>query len=98
MVIRQVTTAARRELHLDQADVLAVMAEVTASSIARATGRLIEQRWSSGARADGDRWVLELSLPLEEDEGDRLFGMLAAVGPSTSPTWECGDDEGPEFV
>src|ERR1700753_2309006 len=42
-------------------------------------------------------WTLEMSIPLSDEEGDRLLGSLDP-GPSLSPSWECGDDEAPEFA
>ena len=64
----------------------------------RTTGRLSEQLWSAGARSEGNRWTLQLTLELTDEEGDALFAATREVGPSTSPVWECGDDEQEEFV
>ena len=59
------------------------------------SARLIENRWSGSLLGDG--WTLEVSVPLSDEEGDRLLCSLDP-GPSQSPTWECGDDKTPEFM
>ena len=58
------------------------------------SARLIENQWSGSLLGDG--WTLEMSVPLSDEEGDRLLGSLGP-GPSLSPSWECRDDEAPEF-
>ena len=59
------------------------------------SAQLIEHQWNGALLGDG--WMLEISVPLSDLEGDRLLGSLGP-GPSLSPSWECGDDEAPEFV
>ena len=59
------------------------------------SARLIENRWSGSSLGDG--WTLEMSVPLSDEEGDRLLGSLGPGSP-LSPLWECGDDEAPEFA
>ena len=57
---------------------------------------LIEHCWSRALLGDG--WTLEISMPLSDNEGSQILSSLTLLDGPGSPTWECGDDEEPEFV
>ena len=95
MVIRQVSSARRREVFLNPSEVRRLLDARVLEGRGDLSARLIEHHWSGSLL--GDSWTLEISVPLSELEGDPLFGSLGP-GPLLSPTWECGDDEEPEFL
>ena len=94
-MIRQVSSAGRREVFLNPSEVRRLLDARVLEGRVDLSARLIENRWSGAFLGDG--WTLEMSVPLSDEEGDRLLGSLGP-GPSLSPSWECGDDEAPEFV
>ena len=95
VVIRQVSSAGRREVFLNPSEVRRLLDARVLERRVDLSARLIENRWSGSLL--GDSWTLEMSVPLSDEEGDRLLGSLGP-GPSLSPSWECGDDEAPEFT
>ena len=95
VVIRQVSSAGRREVFLNPSEVRRLLDARVLEGRVDLSARLIENRWSGSLLGDG--WTLEMSVPLSDEEGDRLLGSLGP-GPSLSLSWECGDDEAPEFV
>ena len=95
VVIRQVSSAGRREVFLNPSEVRRLLDARVLERRGDLSARLIEHRWSGALL--GDSWTLEISVPLLDLEGDHLLGSLDP-GPSQSPSWECGDDEAPEFV
>ena len=56
---------------------------------------LIENQWSSSLL--GDHWTLKISVPLEDEEGCCLLGILVPHGLLLSLMWECGSDVQEEF-
>ena len=94
VVIRQVSSAGRREVFLNLSEVRRLLDARVLERREDLSARLIKNRWSGSLLGDG--WTLEMSVPLSDEEGDRLLGSLGP-GPSLSPSWECGDDEAPEF-
>ena len=95
VVIRQVSSAGRREVFLNPNEVRRLLDVRVLERREDLSAQLIENRWSGSLLGDG--WTLEMLVPLSDEEGDRLLGSLGP-GPSLSPSWECGDDEAPEFV
>ena len=95
VVIRQVSSAGRQEVFLNPSEVRRLLDVRVLERRGDLSARLIEHQWSGSSLGDG--WTLEISVPLSDEEGDRLLGSLGP-GPSQSPTWECGDDEAPEFM
>src|ERR1700753_2510517 len=94
VVIRQVSSAGRREVFLNPSEVRKLLDARVLERRVDLSARLIKNRWSGSSLGDG--WTLEMSVPLSDEEGDRLLGSLGP-GPSLSPPWECGADEAPEF-
>ena len=95
VVIRQVSSARRQEVFLNLSEVRRLLDARVLERRVDLSVRLIENRWSGSLL--GDSWTLEMSVPLSDEEGDHLLGSLGP-GPSLSPSWECGDDEAPEFL
>ena len=95
VVIHQVSSAGRREVFLNPSEVRRLLDARVLEGRGDLSAQLIEHRWSGALLGDG--WTLEISVPLSDLEGDRLLGSLDP-GPLQSPSWECGDDEAPEFV
>ena len=95
VVIRQVSSARRCEVFLNPSEVKRLLDARVLERREDLSARLIENCWSGSLLGDG--WTLEMSVPLSDEEGDRLLGSLGP-GPSLSPSWECGDDEAPEFA
>ena len=95
VVICQVSSARRREVFLNPSEVRRLLDARVLERRVDLSARLIENRWSGSLLGDG--WTLEMSVPLSDEEGDRLLGSLGP-GPSLSPTWECGDDKAPKFA
>ena len=95
VVIHQVSPAGRQEVFLNPSEVRRLLDARVLEGRGDLSAWLIEHRWSRAFLGGG--WTLEISMPLSDSEGDRLLGSLDP-GPSRSPTWECGDDEAPEFA
>src|SRR6201992_871882 len=95
VVIRQVSSAGRREVFLNLSKVRRLLDARVLEGREDLSARLIGDRGSGSLLGDG--WTLEVSVPLSDEEGDRLLCSLDP-GPSQSPTWECGDDKTPEFM
>ena len=95
MVICQVSSARRQEVFLNPSEVRRLLDVRVLEGRGDLSAWLIKHHWSRALL--GDDWTLEISVPLSGLEGDRLLGSLDP-GPSQSPTWECRDDEAPEFV
>ena len=95
VMIRQVSSAGRREVFLNPSEVRRLLDVRILERRGDLSARLIEHRWSGSSLGDG--WTLEISVPLLDLEGDRLLGSLDH-GPSQTSQWECGDDEAPKFA
>ena len=95
VVICQVSSAGRQEVFLNPSKVRRLLDTRVLERRGDLSAQLIEHHWSRALLGDG--WMLEISVPLSDLEGDRLLGSLGP-GPSQSPQWECRDDEAPEFV
>ena len=95
VVIRQVSSAGRREVFLNPSKVRRLLDTRVLERRGDLSAYLIEHQWSGALLGDG--WTLEISVPLLDLEGDRLLGSLDP-GPSQTPQWECGDDEAPKFA
>ena len=95
VVICQVSSARRREVFLNLSEVRRLLDARVLERREDLSAQLIENRWSGSLL--GDSWTLEMSVPLLDEEGDHLLGFLDP-GPSQSPSWECRDDEAPEFL
>ena len=93
-MIRQVSSAGRREVFLNLSEVKRLLDARVLEGRVDLSAWLIENRWSDSLLGDG--WTLEMLVPLSDEEGDHLLGSLGP-GPSLSPLWECGDDEAPGF-
>ena len=60
------------------------------------SAQLIEHHWSGALL--GDSWMLEISVPLSDDEGNLTLSSLTSSDSPGSPQWECRDDKAPEFM
>ena len=83
VVIRQVSSAGRREVFLNLSEVRRLLDTRVLERRADLSARLIKNRWSGSLL--GDSWTLKMSVPLSDKEGDRLLGSLGP-GPSLSPS------------
>ena len=89
VVIHQVSSAGRWEVFLNPNKVRSLLDMRVLERREDLSAQLIENCWSGSLL--GDHWTLEISVPLESEEGEHLLGSLGP-GPSLSPTWECGSD------
>lgn len=92
---RQVFSAGRRNDFLSLSEVRSLLNARVLEGRGDLSAWLIENQWSGSFL--GDHWMLEISMPLEDEEGYHLLGILVPCGLSLSPTWECGSDMQEEF-
>ena len=96
VVIRQVSSAGRREVFLNPSEVRRMLDARVLERREDLSAWLIKHQWSSALLGDG--WTLMISVPLSDDEGNLILSSLTLSDGPGSPTWECRDDKAPEFV
>ena len=95
-MIRQVSSARRQEVFLNPSGVRRLLDARVLERRGDLSVWLIEHQWSGAFLGDG--WMLEISVPLSDDEGSQILSSLPLLDGPGSPMWECRDDEEPEFV
>ena len=96
VVICQVSSAGRREVFLNPSKVRRLLDARVLERRGDLSAWLIKHRWSGALLGDG--WMLEISVPLSDNEGSQILSSLTSSDGPGSPAWECGDDKAPEFV
>ena len=74
VVIRQVSSARRREVFLNPSEVRRLLDARVLERRGDLSAWLIEHCWSGAFLGDG--WMLEISMPLSDKEGVHLLGTL----------------------
>ena len=73
-MIHQVSSARRREVFLNPSEVRRLLDVRVLERRGDLSVWLIEHHWSGAFLGDG--WMLEISMPLSDEEGVRLLGTL----------------------